>query len=140
WLHATLAAAPQTGTAVPTGIRAPDAPPAFLDALDAKFATATGKAQAAYLVSAQFDGGRSGQLVAIIGARADAEPDLARDVAEAAQFAGFSQPVDVAFLDETDPRVERFARHGLRFDLPEPEKMQPLVSPGMDPAAPPRLK
>ncbi|MEL7117027.1 MAG: SseB family protein [Pseudomonadota bacterium] len=26
WLHATLAAAPQTGSAVPTGIRAPDAP------------------------------------------------------------------------------------------------------------------
>jgi hypothetical protein len=49
--------------------------------------------------------------------------------------------MDVGFFASTEPVAAKLARHGLRFDLPQPEpSAPPPAAPGMDPEKPPVLK
>jgi hypothetical protein len=72
-----------------------------------------------------------------------AEPALARAVAAALTFSGIEAgSLDVGFFRTADPVAARLARVGLRFDLPEAPKSEPVAgtAPGMNPDAPPRLR
>ena len=145
WLTAMLAETPQEAQGGVQEITAPSLPEAVVQALDGKLARAAGLARAAWLVGARFEGGRDGHLLAILGAVPEAEAALAKSVGEALAFSGMADgAVDVTFLPEDGNLTARFARVGLRFDLPEPEPVEevqvPGGAPGMDPSKPPVLK
>ncbi|MCL6283413.1 SseB family protein [Ruegeria sp. 2012CJ41-6] len=117
-------------------------PDRLLTALDAKLATAAGLAQAAYLVGVTYQGGGRGHLLAFVEAHDGARDALAKAVSEALTFSGIEAgSMDVGFFAATDPMAAKLARHGLRFDLPQPEPLTaPPAAPGMDPEKPPVLK
>ncbi|MEO0400918.1 MAG: SseB family protein [Pseudomonadota bacterium] len=144
WLDQTLDHAPDEVEArlaevsPPTGL-----PDALIGALDTKLATATGLAQMAYLVGTADTAGARGHLLAIVGAAPGAEAALARAASEALTFSGIEAgAMDVGFFDARDPVTERFARVGLRFDLPQPAPVRApeAAAPGSDPDRPPRLR
>ena len=69
-----------------------------------------------------------------------AERALAGAVREALVFSGVEAgAIDVTFVEASDPLAAALARHGLRFDLPQPEAPE-RVPPGSDPDAPPKLR
>lgn len=110
-------------------------------ALDRRLAAAGGMAQAAWLVGARYEGGGRGHVLAIAGALPGAEAALAEAVAEALRFSGVEAgALDVTFVASDSPAVARFARVGLRFDLPTPAMPAAPAAPGMDASRPPRLK
>lgn len=144
WLAATLAEAPEEVEERAQEITAPTGlPEAVLMALDARLAAAEGMARMAYLVGTVYAGGRRGHLLAFVEPLPGAEPALARAVAAALTFSGIEAgSLDVGFFRAADPVAARLARVGLRFDLPEAPKAEPLAgtAPGMNPDAPPRLR
>ena len=144
WLAATLAEAPEEVEERAQEITAPAGlPEAVLSALDARLAAAEGMARMAYLVGTVYSGGRRGHLMAFVDPLPGAEPALARAVAAALTFSGIEAgTLDVGFFRAADPVAARLARVGLRFDLPEAPKPEPLpgTAPGMNPDAPPRLR
>lgn len=144
WLAATLAEAPEEVEERPEEITAPlGVPEVLLTALDARLATAEGLAAMAYLVGAVHAGGRRGHLLAFVDPLPGAEPALARAVGAALTFSGIEAgSLDVGFFRASDPMAARFARLGLRFDLPVAPQAEPLPgsAPGMNPDAPPRLR
>ena len=121
----------------PTGL-----PDALLAALDAKLATATGLAEAAYLVGTRSQGQVPGHLLGFIGAIEGAEPALAKAASEALTFSGIEAgAMDVGFFRAHDPVAASLARVGLRFDLPQPEaRAMTQTKPGGDPDKPPILR
>jgi hypothetical protein len=122
----------------PTGL-----PESLIEAIDAKLATATGMAAGAFLVAVEYHGGGRGHLLAFVGAIPRAQPALVRAASEALTFSGIEAgAMDVGFFEPSDPTVEKLAKVGLRFDLPQGEGLQhtPRMPPGMDPAKPPILK
>ncbi|MCB1311916.1 MAG: SseB family protein [Sedimentitalea sp.] len=144
WLHGMLGAAPDE---IETRIReiGPPAglPEALLGALDAKLATAAGLADAAYLVGMRYADGGRGHLLGFVDAQEGAQGALARAAGEALRFSGIEAgAMDVGFFAAADPMAARLARHGLRFDLPQPEPLRPAerAAPGRDPNRPPILK
>ena len=77
----------------------------------------------------------------VIGVVPGFEGRLRDAVSEAASFqSGEPVEVTVAFLEADSVAVERIARVGLRFDLPEAERQAEPKPPGMDPDVPPRLR
>lgn len=144
WLARTLDHAPdEVETRIET-IHAPGGlPEALLAALDAKLATATGLAQAVYLVGVSFKDQGRGHLLGFVGARPGAERALAKAAGEALTFSGVEAgAMDVAFFAATDPMVAKLAARGLRFDLPQPVAAEPAApsAPGRDPDRPPILR
>lgn len=141
WLAATLAERPAETQARPTRLAAPSGvPERLVAALDQRLAATAGRAGSAFLASVTYDDGRRGHLLAFAGTTPGAETALAAAVGEALVFSGLDAgELDVAFLGDDDPVLERFAKVGLRFDLPEPERMVPVM-PGSDPDAPPTLR
>ena len=118
-------------------------PETLVAAIDAKLATATGMAAGAFLVAVDYHGGGRGHLLAFVGAIPRAQDALVRAASEALTFSGIEAgAMDVGFFAPSDPTVEKLARVGLRFDLPQGEGLQhtPRLPPGMDPAKPPILK
>ena len=118
-------------------------PETLIASIDAKLATATTMAAGAYLVGVEYHGGGRGHLLAFIGAIPRAQDALVRAASEALTFSGVEAgAMDVGFFAPTDPTVEKLAKVGLRFDLPQGEGLQqtPRMPPGMDPAKPPKLK
>ena len=142
WLAQTLGSAPARVEARLQEVTAPAGlPETLIAALDTKLATATGLAQVAYLVATTAEGGGRGHMLAFVGAVPGAEDALAQAVSEALVFSGLeAAALDVGFLDGRDGLVERLARVGLRFDLPQPAPATAPEAPGMDPAKPPRLR
>lgn len=142
WLAQTLATTPDRVEARLQEIAAPSGlPEALIEALDTKLATATGLAQLAYLVATTAEAGGRGHMLAFVGAVPGAQDALAQAVSEALVFSGLeAAALDVGFLDGRDRAVERLARVGLRFDLPQPAPAAAPKAPGMDPDAPPRLR
>ena len=142
WLHETLSDRPQSIEERPIEIAAPTGlPESFLQALDTKLALASGLASAAFLASVIYAPARPGHLLAFIDTPASAEPSLAQAVSEALVFSGLEAgELDVAFFAGDDPMVERLAKVGLRFDLPEPEAALHPKAPGSDPDNPPKLR
>ena len=141
WLAETLGQAPAEVVARPVEIFAPGAlPPAFLTALDARLATATGLARMAYLVGVNYDTGARSHMLALIDAMPGAEAALAQTIGDALVLSGLEAgEIDVAFFAATDTIAARMARVGLRFDLPRFEP-GPQAPPGSDPDMPPRLR
>ncbi len=118
-------------------------PETLIAAIDAKLATATAMAAGAYLVAVDYHGGGRGHLLAFIGAIPRAQDALVRAASEALTFSGIEAgAMDVGFFAPTDPTVEKLAKVGLRFDLPQGEGLQhtPRMPPGSDPSKPPILK
>jgi hypothetical protein len=116
-------------------------PDAVVIALDRRLGLAGGMAQAAWLVAARFAGGGRGHVLAVVGAAPGAETALAGAVAEALRFSGVEAgAIDVTFVAADSPAVARFARVGLRFDLPTPVLPVTPTAPGMDPDRPPKLR
>lgn len=118
-------------------------PESLIAAIDAKLATATGMAAGAFLCAVEYHGGGRGHLLAFVGAIPRAQDALVRAASEALTFSGIEAgAMDVGFFAPSDPTVEKLARVGLRFDLPQGEGLQqtPRLPPGMDPAKPPILK
>ncbi|WP_299151200.1 SseB family protein [uncultured Tateyamaria sp.] len=144
WLAATLGHGPDEVEARLAEVSAPAGlPAALISALDTKLATATGLAQMAYLVGTTDGDGKRGHLLAVVGAAPGAETALARAASEALTFSGIEAgAMDVGFFDARDPVTERFARVGLRFDLPQPAPVRApdTAAPGSDPDRPPRLR
>lgn len=142
WLSETLAARPAEMEAQPTEIHPPmTLPEAVLTALDTKLARAGALASSAYLVQATYEGGSKAPLLAFIDAIPDAQTTLAEAAQEALTFAGIEAGmIDVAFFAASNPLAAALARHGLRFDLPEPKRPQTPGAPGMNPDTPPKLR
>lgn len=142
WLATMLADLPTQVEERPETIRAPRGlPERLLTALDARLASATGLAQAAWLVEVSYVGGRRGHLLAFVAALPGAEAALAESVGAALGFSGLeAASLDVGFFRAGDPVCDRLAKVGLRFDLPELMEPMRAVAPGMDPAKPPRLR
>lgn len=146
WLAEMLDHAPRRAEARPVAVGAPRGLPAPVAAvLDATLAGLGGLARAAHLVAVDYDGGRSGHLLAFEGATQRDEAALAKAVSEALVFSGVEAgEIDVAFLAGDDPLRDRIAAVSRRFVLPEParEKVRAgaPAAPGMDPARPPKLR
>ena len=141
WLSDALAQSPSETEAriskvgPPTGL-----PETLITSLDSHLATTEGLAQNAYLVGVRYENGASGHLMGFVGALLGSETALARAVQEALVFSGVEAgAVDVAFFDNSDPMSAALARHGLRFELPQPETALHPLPPGMDPDKPPKL-
>ena len=80
-------------------------------------------------------------MLAFVGALPGAEEALAQATSEALVFSGLdAAALDVGFFDARDVVVERLARVGLRFDLPQPAPAAAPAAPGTDPDRPPRLR
>ncbi|WP_372574506.1 SseB family protein [Ruegeria jejuensis] len=143
WLLDTLAQQPDQVEGHIAELHAPAGlPERLLTALDAKLATAAGLAQSAYLVGVTYQGGGRGHLLAFVDAPEGAREALAKAASEALTFSGIEAgSMDVGFFAASDPMAAKLARHGLRFDLPQPEPLATApAAPGMDPEKPPVLK
>jgi len=143
WLAQMVGEAPGTHEARITEVAPPAGlPEALLPALDAKLASAAGLAPLAYLVSVAFESGARGHMLGIVDAVPGAEEALAQAVREALIFSGLeAAALEVGFFRGSDAMAARLARHGLRFDLPEPAaRGEGPLAPGRDPEAPPILK
>lgn len=144
WLHATLDHAPKEVEARPEEIFAPAGlPEALITALDEKLALAAGLARMAYLAGIRYEGGRSSHILGFVEVLPGAEDVLAQLSGEALTFSGVEAgEMDVAFFAASDPMCARLARVALRFDLPEPQRVQQaeVTAPGMDPNRPPILR
>lgn len=142
WLAGALGEAPGEAEAVVTGYAAPrGVPEALVAALDAKLATASGLAEAAWLVGVTYDGGGQGHLLAFTGTVPGAEGALARAMGEALTFSGLEAgALDVGFLPPGDGRLARIAQVGVRIDIPRPARPEGPSAPGSDPERPPKLR
>lgn len=142
WLAATLGDGPAESEGRIEEVFAPKGlPEDVVAALDRRLGLAGGMAQAAWLVAVRYAGGTRGHVLAVAGALPGAEEALAGAVAEALRFSGVEAgAIDVTFVGADSPAVARFAKVGLRFDLPTPAMPAAPGAPGMDPARPPRLK
>lgn len=139
WLAQTLAEHPEELQTVATALSAPKGlPEALLGALDQRLARMQGLAEMAYLVGAQYEGGRRGHMLAFVDAAQGAEAALAKAVQGALSFSGIDAGMlDVTFIASSEQRAAEFARVGLRFDLPKVETPTPIAP---DPSIPPRLR
>ncbi|GGE35027.1 hypothetical protein GCM10011360_23540 [Primorskyibacter flagellatus] len=144
WLAATLAESPsEVEERIAEFTRPGVLPETLLAALDTKLAMAGALARSAYLVGTVSESGSRGHLLAFIDARPGAEPALAKAAGEALTFSGLDAGVlDVGFFAATDTAAAALARHGLRFDLPEPAApdREQRAAPGSDPDRPPILR
>lgn len=139
WLHDTLRGGPEAAEARPETIAPPSGlPERVVTGIDARLASAEGLARSAYLVDVTYRGGQKGHMLAFIDAQPGAEDALAGGISEALVFSGIEAGMlDVAFFAASDPIAASLARHGLRFDLPQPSLPKP---PGTDPGKPPKLR
>lgn len=144
WLAATLAEAPsEVEERIAEFTRPAGLPEDLLAALDQKLAMTAGLARQAFLVGTVGESGARGHLLAFIDAEDGARAALAKAAGEALTFSGLEAGVmDVGFFAAHDQAAAALARHGLRFDLPEPAKVSEVVrpAPGSDPEKPPILK
>ena len=144
WLADTLRSAPQPLEARMQEFTAPvGLPEILLKSLDAKLASATGLARAAYLVGVSYEHGNNGYLLGFVDAHPGAETALAQAANEALTFSGIEAgSIDVGFFDSNNPVVKPLAKCGLRFDLPDPVQGQTVTvsAPGMNRDAPPILR
>ena len=142
WLAATLETQATEVEARPAELFPPKGLPGDLvTSLDQKLAASNGLAQFAYLVSAQYQDGRSTHILAFVDPVPGAEPALTQAANEALIFSGLDAgEMDVAFFAASDEMSAKLAKVGLRFDLPQPEPLAQPTAPGMNPDAPPKLR
>lgn len=139
-------AGPEPGAMVrarPREIAPPvDAAEPLIEALGAKLAAMADRIDQAWLVTLRHEDGTSALTLALAGVPPAAEPDAAAAIAEALRFSLDAPPVDLVFLDAGSKAAEACARHGLRFELPQPTLPEPSAprAPGLDPDRPPILR
>jgi hypothetical protein len=133
WLAANLAEGPERVEARPLTLHPPKGLPAsLLTALDRRLAQGEGMARAAWLAAVDWSDGTRGHLLAFVGARTGSEETLAAGINAAVALSGAEGVrMDVTFLSEGDPVIERLARVALRFDMEDPDDA---------PTGPPRLR
>lgn len=119
WLAANLAQGPERVEARPMALHPPKGLPAsLLSALDRRLAQGEGIARAAWLAGVEWSDGSRGHLLALVGARPGSEEPLAAGINAAVALSGAEGVrLDVTFLAEGDPVIERLARVALRFDM-----------------------
>lgn len=119
WLASTLAEGPARAEARPLALHPPKGlPVALLTALDRRLAQGEGMARAAWLAAVDWSDSSRGHLLAFVGARPGSEEVLAAGINAAVALSGAEGlRLDVTFLSEGDPVLDRMARVGLRFDL-----------------------
>ncbi len=144
WLAEAAIGDDETLEARPLEIGKPvGVPEALIMALDGKLANMAGVVGAAYLVSARYEGGAGGHMLALVNVPEAAKTGVSEALSEALRFSGVEAgQLDIAFLAPDDPFLDRFIRAGLGFEIPElvlPKSPAPLA-PGMDPDNPPILK
>ncbi|WP_420860491.1 SseB family protein [Algirhabdus cladophorae] len=141
WLAEQVQPEPSEAQDIPQEIAPPHVPEAIITALDGKLAGAAGLARSAYLVQVHYKSGAKGHMLAFIDAVHGAEGALSQAMTEALHFADIdAASLDVAFFDRSDSFTAHLAKHGLRFDIPQPAKEQSPSAPGMDPQKPPKLR
>lgn len=144
WLGQTLDQTPDQVEARIASVMSPAGlPEVLITALDAKLATATGLAAAAYLVGVTYEAGGQGHLLGFVDVVDGAEGALAKATGEALTFSGVEAGMlDVGVFAAHDPMAARLAAHGLRFDLPQPETAPRAApaAPGSNPDKPPILR
>ncbi|MGY6633395.1 MAG: SseB family protein [Alkalilacustris sp.] len=144
WLAGTLDQTPAEVTSRPEALHRPSLSTDLVSALNARLARAAGLARMAWLAGVTHADGIRGHLLVLVDAAPGAEATLARAMGEAMQLSGVDSPgpLDILFVADGAPLVQRLRRVGLRFDLPQP-KPQPRPAagpPGGDPKRPPRLR
>lgn len=123
-----------------------DVPDAVVQAITRGLAGAGGMAGRAVLARVQYSRGATAHVLAILGADMRAHAPLARAVAEALAFSGLDgATLDVIFPPDHAPSTRHFLALGRDIPLPLPPapempQPQPPRAPGMDPAAPPKLR
>jgi len=142
WLHATLKATVNETQEIPTELCAPSGiEKGFIQALDAKIASAIGLADCAYLAGSRYSDGPSALILAITGADPAAHSALMQALGEVVSFSAQDTPLDITFLRADMPVVKQFEKVALRFDFPRPETAQyQPKAPGRDPDKPPKLR
>lgn len=141
WLTDTLAHRPTQTDGRIAAVHRPDTvPEPLIKALDAKLASMAGLAETAYLASVDYAGGARTLAILFAGANPQAQSAIAGAVSEAVIFADAGDLALDVFFPEAEAAIwAAVTRHGLRFDLPEPERLQ-HHAPGSDPDTPPRLR
>ena len=143
WLNDILSRQISEDTGQPVSVGRPSAiSQDLLGSLNTKLALASGMAKCAYLVNATYGDGTTRLLLGIIDSVGGSETAIVNAVSEALVFSGEDEgAIDVAFFKGSDGLSAHLAKHGLRFDIPEPDLApnQPSA-PGMDPDKPPRLR
>ncbi len=144
WLSETLDNEPSQVESQISEIAPPRGlPENLIKALDVKLATAAGFARHAYLVGVTYKAGTQGHLLGFVDAPEGAQPALAKAASEALTFSGIEAgSMDVGFFAASEPVAAKLAKHGLRFDLPQPAQPDdaPQSAPGSDPDRPPILR
>ncbi|WP_166416594.1 SseB family protein [Cochlodiniinecator piscidefendens] len=142
WLAETLASSPEEVDEAPQSLTAPvGLPETLMVALDGKLALMAGLATQAYVAGVEYESGRKGHLLGIVGATPGAEGAIAQAVSDALVLSGIEAgALDVAFFRASDTICASLAKVGLRFDLPEPTANDGPSAPGMDPNSPPKLR
>jgi hypothetical protein len=144
WLVQMLGEAPEQAEARPEMFMAAQTPPAALVlALEHAMVAASGLAAAGLFAGVRYAGGQVGHVFAFVNASPAAEAALARAVSEALVFSGLEAgQLDVTFLQQGDAALEALARVARLFEVPERavEATFAPAAPGMDPAAPPKLR
>lgn len=143
WLAGMASASPEAVEDMPRRFAPPRAARALIAALDGKLAAMAGVIGAAHLVAAEYADGRSAPLLVLTGVPEAARSGVAAAIAETARLSGGGAALDLAFLAEDAPVLAAARRHGLTFELPEPEarpEPAPPAAPGSDPSRPPILR
>jgi hypothetical protein len=140
WLMVMLDQAPPIALELRVAaFQAPSVPGAVLATLTGALA---GVARA-YVVGAQYEGGRRGQMLVLTGVEAGAEGKVLRAVTEALAFSGLdASAVDTVFRAAGDALLGRLAGVALVLEGEVAAEVVPEVpaGPGMDPGRPPILK
>ena len=120
-----IAAGPSRVEARPVALHPPKGlPTSLLTTLDRRLAQGEGLATAAWLAAVDWSDGSRGHLLAFVDARSGAEEPLAAGINAAVALSGAEDVrLDVTFLSQGDPALERLARVGLRFDLEDPAEI-----------------
>jgi hypothetical protein len=140
WLMVMLDQAPAEALeARLAAFQAPAVPAAVLGTL----AGALAGVARAYVVGAQYAGGRRAQMLVLTGVEAAAEAKVLRAVTEALAFSGLdASGLDTVFRPEGDALLARLAGVALVLQGEAEVEAAPEVpkGPGMDPGRPPILK
>lgn len=147
WLSQMLDVAPlpdmaQIAQVLPLG----DVPAALRGVLARAVVGAGGLAARAILAQVQYRGGARAHILAFYGADPRAHAPLAHGVAEALAFSGLeAAALDVIFPESGTATAQAILAKGRDIPLPAPPQPEPKPShqprpPGMDPAAPPKLR
>ena len=116
-------------------------PETVLTTLDGRLARMAGLARSAYLVSASYDDGSKGAVLALTGTAENAQNAITQSLQDAITFSGETAGwLDILFIEDSATMAAKIAKYGLRFDIPEPEIAPAPTAPGSDPTKPPKLR